>query len=154
MAINLSTITGATVPGFTSPTYTVVTDTAPSNNSKQYAVSAVGGTQAGVDAHTVSKPFTVTFFRPAQLRSLPVANPVTGVIKSVPLNTYKVITRKGAVPASAQAPVVARITTTIDVQSGTETFDSANIKALLSAHIGALSQQSQGITDTVVTGIL
>jgi len=149
-----SPITGAAVTGFTSPTYTIVTDTAPNINGKQYAVSAVGGTQVGVDANSVSKPFTITFFRPANLRVLPTPNPVTGVIKDVPVNSYKLITRKGALPAANQQSQVARITTIIDVPAGTDTYEPEEIKAMLSAHLGVLTAQSSGISDTVISGVM
>ena len=114
-------VTGAAVAGLTSPTYTLTTDVAPSINGKQYAITALGGTQTGVDVSTVSKPFSVTFFRPAVLRVLPQANPVTGVIKDVPMNTYKLITRKGVLPAANQVPMVARVTTIIEVPAGSDT---------------------------------
>lgn len=147
-------VTGATVTGLTSPTYTVTADTPPSNNAKQFAVLTVGGTQTGVDVHSVSKPFTVTMFRPAGLRTLPQANTSTGVVKNVPNNTYKIISRKGASPASGQVPLVARITTTIDIPAGTDTYEPEDIRAMLSCHIGILSNQSAGISDTVLTGVL
>jgi len=150
----VSPVTGAAVTGFTAPTYTIVSDTAPSINGKQYAVSALGGTQTGVDVNTVSKPFTVTFFRPSTLKALPQANPVTGIIKNVPVNTYKAITRKGALPAANQVPTVARITTIIDVPAGTDTQEPEDIKAMISAHIGVLWAQSSGIADTVVSGVM
>lgn len=90
-----SPVTGAAVSGLTNPTYTLVTDVAPSINGKQYAVSALGGTQTNVDINTVSKPFTMSFFRPAQLKVLPQANPVTGIVKNVLFNIYKLIICKG-----------------------------------------------------------
>ncbi len=149
-----SPVTGATVSGLTSPTYTLATDVAPNINGKQYAVSALGGTQTGVDVNSVSKPFTLTFFRPQVLKVLPAPNPTTGVVKSVPVNTYKFITRKGAVPAVNQTTQVARITTTIDVPAGTDTYEPEELRALISAHVGTLSQQASGIADTVITGVL
>lgn len=149
-----SPVAGAAVSGFTSPTYTLTTDTAPSMNGKQYAVTALGGTQAGVETHTVSKPFTVSFFKPASLKVLPAANPLTGVIKNIPMNTYKLITRKGAVPAANQVPQVLRVTTVIEVLAGTETYEPEDVKAMLSAHAGVLWSQASGIADTVVTGII
>lgn len=155
MAFNpVSPVAGGTVPGFTTPTYTLASDVAPDVNAKQYAVTALGGTQAGVTANTVSKPFTVTMFRPKVLRALPAANPVTGVVKAIPMNSYKVITRKGALPAANQMAQVARITTVIEIPGGADTFDAAEIKAMLSLHFGVLSAQSSGIADTVVTGVL
>lgn len=149
-----SPVTGATVAGLTSPTYTLASDVAPNINGKQFAVTSLGGTQTGVDTNSVSKPFTLTFFRPATLRTLPGINPVTGILKSTPVNSYKVITRKGASPAVNQQAVVARITTTIDVPAGTDTYEPEDIKAMLSLHVGALSQQCSGIADTVLTGVM
>lgn len=147
-------ITGAAVTGLTSPTYTIVSDVAPDINGKQYAVTALGGTQTGVDVNSVSKPFTHTFFRPKVLRTLPAANPVTGVIKNVPINQYKVVSRKGALPSANQSPMVCRVTTSIECPAGVDTYEPEELKALLSAHIGLLSQQSAGIADTVLTGVM
>lgn len=149
-----SPVTGATVTGLTSPTYTLTTDVAPNINGKQYAVTALGGTQTGVDFNSVSKPFTITFFRPPALKVLPSINPITGVVRQVPVNTYKVITRKGAVPLVNQQTQVARVTTVIDVPAGTDTYEPEEIRAMLSAHIGVLNQQSSGIADTVVSGVM
>lgn len=149
-----SPVTGATVSGLTSPTYTLAADTAPNINGKQYAITALGGTQTGVDVNTVSKPFTLTFFRPATLKVLPTANPLTGIVKGVPVNTYKFITRKGAVPSVNQTSQICRITTVFDVMSGTETFEPEEIRAMVSAHIGTLSQQASGIADTLISGVM
>lgn len=149
-----SPVTGAAVSGLTSPTYTLSADVAPNINGKQYAISALGGTQTGVDVNSVSKPFTLTFFRPAVLRALPAANPTTGIIKNVPINTYKMITRKGAQPAANQANQVMRITTIIEVQAGTDTMEPEDVKAMISLHFGAGHAQASGIADTVITGVL
>lgn len=149
-----SPVTGATVSGLTTPTYTIVADTAPNINGKQFAVTALGGTQTGVDVNTVSKPFTLSFFRPAALKVLPSANPVTGIVKNVPTNTYKFITRKGAVPSVNQVAQVGRITTIFEIPSGTETYEPEDIRAMVSAHIGTLNQQASGIADTLISGVM
>lgn len=149
-----SPVTGAAVSGLTNPTYTLVTDVAPSINGKQYAVSALGGTQTNVDINTVSKPFTMSFFRPAQLKVLPQANPVTGIVKNVPLNTYKLITRKGVQPAANQSLMVARITTIIEVPAGSDTYEPEELRAMISAHFGLGSAQASGIADTVISGVI
>lgn len=147
-------VTGAAVAGLTSPTYTIVTDVAPSINGKQYAVSALGGTQTNVDVNTVSKPFTISFFRPVSLKVLPQANPVTGIVKNVPMNTYKLITRKGVQPAVNQSTMVARITTTIEVPAGSDTYEPEDIRALISSHFGTGWAQASGIADTVISGVI
>lgn len=150
-----SPLTGATATGYlTSPTYTVVADMAPSSNGKQYAVSALGGTQTGVDISSVSKPFTVTLFKPALLKQLPVVNPVTGVLPPVGRNVFKVITRKGVLPLAGQAPVVCLIETTISIPAGASDADPNSVAAAMSLHFGALWEQSNEIMDTCKTGVV
>lgn len=148
-----SPVTGAAQTGFTSPTYTHVADTAPDVNGKQVAVTALGGTQAGVTAHSVASPFTTTFVRPKVFRSLGKPNPTTGLVKDVPRNVYKVITRKGVLPLAGQPYTNMLITTIIEVPAGSDTADPANLRAALSMHVGSLSQQSAGVGDTTVSGI-
>jgi len=155
MAIALSTpITGSAQTGFTSPTYTIVTDNAPSLFGKQWYVSALGGTQTGATVHSISSPFTVSVFRPASLSQLPAPNPVTGVISSFPKNVYKVVTRKGALPAANQPAQNILIRTEVSIPAGVDSYSAAELRAALSAHIGALTQASAGIGDTCVTGSL
>lgn len=155
MTINLtSPVTGTSQTGLTSPTYTLTTDIAPDVNGRQWAVSALGGTQTGVSSHSISTPFTVTAIRPKVMKLLPAASPVTGVIKNIPKNATKIITRKGVIPLNGQSPQVMLITTTIEVPAGADVADPNSVRAAISAHIGSLSQQSAGIGDTIVTGIL
>lgn len=152
--IPASPVTGAAVSGLTTPTYTIAADVAPSINGKQFAVTALGGTQTGVDTNTVSKPFTITFFRPVALKTLPQVNPTTGVIKNIPMNQYKLITRKGIQPAANQMLMVARITTIIEVPAGSDTYEPEELRAMISAHAGIMWAQASGIADTVITGVL
>jgi hypothetical protein len=149
-----SPITGAAQTGFTAPTYTNVTDVAPDINGRQYAVTALGGTQVGVRTHAVSDPFTVTFTRPKSPKALQSPNPVTGRYGSVPKNTYSVIVRKGANFAANQAPEVVLCRCYIDVPAGADAYDSANIRAAISALVGALTQQSSGLGDMLVNGVI
>lgn len=149
-----SPVTGAAQTGLTSPTYTHVTDTSPDVNAKQVAVTALGGTQTNVIVHSVSAPFTGTMFRPKNPRVLSPVNPITGVLTSVPTNTYKVITRKGVLPLTGQAYKTMIVTTTIEIPAGADTADAANVRAALSFHGGLLAQQSAGIGDTCVSGVL
>lgn len=150
-----SPVTGGAQTGFTSPTYTLVADTAPDSNGKQKAVSALGGTQAGVVVSSVSVPFTITVTKPKSLRTLGSPNPSTGVISSIPRNSYNVITRKGVqvVTGGNTPPVPMIVKTTIEVPAGADTVDAANVRAALSLHIGALSQISAGVGDTAVSGV-
>lgn len=150
-----SPVTGGAQTGFTSPTYTIAADTAPTSAGKQYAVTAIGGTQAGVDAaSSPSKPFTVTLSRPQVLRSLSAVDPVTGVLRSVPRNTYKVIVRKGVIPLSGQSASVLNATLELAIPAGADIADAPNVRAALSLLIGALNSISASIGDTLVTGVI
>lgn len=149
-----SPITGQAQTGLTTPTYTHVTDSAPDITGKQVAVTALGGTQVGVTTHSMSSPFTITFFRPKVFRFLGKPNPTTGLIKDVPRNTFKLITRKGVLPLAGQPFQNMQVTTIIDLPAGSDTADAANVRAALSAHFGALVQQSAGVGDTAVSGVV
>jgi hypothetical protein len=129
-------------------------DTAPDSNGKQVAVTALGGTQTGVSIGSVSSPFTTTFVRPKNLRALSIVDPITGVLRSIPRNEYHLITRKGAVPLLGQASVTAQTKTTMSVPAGCDAASPAEIRAMLSMHFGVIAQQSAGIGDTVVSGVM
>lgn len=149
-----SPITGAAQTGLTTPTYTHVADVAPDVTGKQVAVTSLGGTQTSVTTHSMASPFTITMFRPKVFRFLGKPNPTTGLIKDVPRNSFKIITRKGVTPLAGQPYANMQITTTIDLPAGSDTADAANVRAALSAHLGALSQQSAGVGDSCVSGVL
>lgn len=150
-----SPITGGAQTGLTSPTYTISADTPPTSAGKQYAVTALGGTQAGVDtSSSPSKPFTITLSRPQVLKSLQPVDPVTGVLRSVPKNSYKILVRKGMIPLSGQAPQTALLSVTLDIPAGCDTADPANVRAALSLLVGSLNSISASIGDTLVTGVI
>lgn len=149
-----SPVTGGAQTGLTSPTYTLTVDTPPGPNAKQWAITALGGTQTGVDVHAVSKPFTLTVFRPLQLRQLGVPNPVTGVLSTVPRNVYSVVTRKGALPLAGQAAQTAIMKSTFEVPVGTDLAEPEELRAAASLHFGALWAQSSGLGDMLVSGIM
>lgn len=149
-----SPVTGAAQTGLTSPTYTLVLDTALDNSGRQHAVSALGGTQTGVSVSSIASPFTTTFVRPKVLKTLGAVDPVTGVVRSIPHNDWQHITRKGAVPLAGQAPTTSTAKTIFSIAAGTDLASPAEIRALLSLHIGVEWQQSAGIGDTVVSGVM
>lgn len=155
MAVNLtSPITGQAQTGLTSPTYTIVSDVAPTALGRQYAVTALGGTQIGVNVHTASCPFTLTVFRPAQFKQLGKPNPTTGLIAGVGRNTFKFVGRKGVLPLAGQPYQTMVATLTLDMVAGSDTADPSNVRALLSALFGAAVQQSAGFGDMLVTGVM
>lgn len=149
-----SPVTGGAMSQFTSPTYTLTADVAPDVNGKQHAVTTLGGTQTNVRTHSVSDPFTLTMFRPKVPAALPAPNAVTGKYPSVPSNTYTLVGRKGTNYAANQAPAISIARWSTDIPAGGDSYDSANVRALVSLMTGAVWQQSQGIGDLFCNGIL
>lgn len=154
MTINVtSPVTGGAQTGLTTPTYTLTSDLAPDSNGRQWAVTALGGTQSGVSAHNAANPFTITAIRPKNLKVRGVVDQA-GVLRSVGRNVYHVVTRKGCLPLAGQSPIPLVIRTSVEVPAGAEEADPNSVRAALSLHIGALSQQSAGIGDTTVSAVL
>lgn len=154
MAISLSSpVTGAAQTGFSSPTYTLVADSSPTN-CKQWTVTAAGGTQTGVVVHSISAPFTLSYWRPLIYKLTQWVTNALGVQpKSIPRNVHKLIVRK-SVNLSPTVTSLLVATVEISVPAGSETYDAANCRAALSLLIGALNQQSAGWGDTLVSGTL
>lgn len=153
MAISpVSPITGGAQTGFTDPTYTFVSDMAPTANGKQIAVTAVGGTQVGVTTHSASSPFTINFVRPTKLASLQAVSGMNKPLSSVPLNRYKIIVRKGVTVLAGQPIQVMPIEVSLGIPAGADVADPANVRAAISAVIGYLNQLSADLGDTSVTG--
>lgn len=149
-----SPVSGAAQTGLTTPTYTLTADAAPTPQGKQHAVTALGGTQTGVTAHSISVPFTTNFVRPAAFKLLGVPNPVTGRIASIPRNIWNLITRKGVLPAANQPAVPMMVRTIVEIPAGADSYDPANVRAALSLHIGILQQQAAGFGDTATSGVV
>ncbi len=152
MAVTLtSPLTGAAVAGFTSPTYTLSVDNV-ANNGKQWLVSALGGTQSGVTVHSASDPFTIAFYKPVSYK---VAQWVsTTVFKRPPRNVYSVVVRKGVNVNSNFPRDLLLFSGKFEVPAGAEALDPNNIKALVSALGGALTQVSSGLADTLIQNSL
>jgi len=156
MALTLiTTITGAAMTSFTSPTYTAVADQAIDLRSRQAVVTSVGGTQTGVVSHSLNAPFTITLRRASIIKTLAKAflNGVTGQYSRVPYNDFVVLVRKSAQVAAGQW-FTNDFRMTAHVAAGSETFDEPNVKAGLSCLIGVAWANSSGIFDTCKTGVL
>lgn len=155
MSITFTTpVTGSAQTGFTTPGYVIASVMAPELNQKQWAVMSTTGTQVGVIPHSGAAPFTLTASQPKQYKVLGKANPTTNVVSNVPMNMYKVGTRKGVLPLAGQPYAIAQAWTTFSVPAGSDTFDGANLRAMTSLHVGALNQQSAGIGDTLISATL
>lgn len=148
-----SPITGAAQTGFTSPTYTITAMLAPSPLAKQWAVTALGGTQTGATFHSASNPFTITYWQPPVFPAAPKPNPTTNTIGKAPLVTHKFMTRKGMPPLTGQAPQLGMISSSMQLPAGADLYSPSEVRAMLAAHIGALSQVAAGLGDTLVSGV-
>lgn len=157
MAINpTSPVTGGAETGFTAPTYTLTLDAAVDTNGRQWAVTALGGTQANVRIHSPSDPFTALVVRPKVFKALGKPHPVTGLLQSVPKNTFLIKIAKGAIPLAGQPSSQMTIRCLIEVPAGADTADAPNLRAAISLLTGILSQAGvqSGMGDTLITGIL
>lgn len=149
-----ASITGGAQTGFTTPGYTMTADKGPDVNANQSVCTALTGTQAGVRIHSVSDPFSISVWKPKNVRVLPSPNPVTGKYPPLPSNRYAVVLRKGANFAANNAPAISTIRVYFDVPAGTDAYDAANLRAAVSALVGLLNADSAGVGDTLATGVL
>lgn len=155
MAITIPTsITGGAQTGLTTPGYTTQADSAVDSNIKQNVVTALTGTQTGVNVHSISNPFTLSVAKPKVFSVLGKPNPITGALTSVPNNVYNVRTIKGVLPLVNQPYAPLRINTELRVPAGADAADVVNIRAAISAHIGLLNGISAGLGDTTIAGNL
>jgi hypothetical protein len=153
MAISLSAITGAAITGLTSPTYTPTADVPPNAWSKQWSITAIGGTQTGVDTGaSASRPWSITVSRPQNVRQLNAVDS-NNVLRSVPMNTYVWIGRKGMTPLAGQPSKTNIHRYESSVPAGADVADIPNLKAANSCFLGALWQQAQGWVDLQTTGV-
>lgn len=156
MSVTLtSPITGSAQTGLTSPSATIVADRGPdAANSYQVAVTTMAG-HASIRGSSTSDPFTITYFRPRVVQTLiGLAVTVAGLYGKVGENVHRMLTRKGVNIAANNLPRLMTIETIARIPAGADSYDPVNVRAALSAHIGALSQASSGWGDTQVTNVL
>jgi len=150
-----SSITGGAISQFTSPTYGLVADQASEPNAVQHAVTSLGGTQTGVVAHSISKPFTITMVKPKSPKSLGPINSVTGLRNgTIPKNTYWLIIRKGVDSSVNDTNQMMTIRLQVDVPAGADNYDAANVRAACSLLVGILNEESNDFAETVISGVL
>jgi len=149
-----SPVTGAAITGLTSPTYTLAASQAPGVNGKRYIVSALGGTQTGVNAHSIASPFQVTFWVPTSFKSIGKTNPSTGLLPSVPKNVCKRVAHKGVVPLAGQPYAIAVDERNFSTPAGSDVADPANLKAFMSFTCGLDWANAQGYIDMLIMGTM
>lgn len=155
MTISLNgTVTGAVLTGMTSPTYTLSGETLQGNLKSAY-VSAIGGTQAGVTAHSIAFPFRVEATSPANLSVPGAVNVLNGRMAKVAKNNYRFSIYKGAVPLSGQPAETAVLELSARIPAGAESADPMQLKAMVSFLAGFLAVQANrdGLVDTWISGV-
>lgn len=145
-----SPVTGGPQTGLTSPTYTLVADVAPAAHGKQYYVSALGGTQTGVEVNSLSNPFTTTFFKVASPKNLPPVN-ASGGLSSVPKNVFKWNVRKGLEVVTGQPRQVGLFELSMSLPAGADIQDPESVRAALSLLFGIAWAESANIGTTLIT---
>jgi hypothetical protein len=145
-----SPVTGGPQTGLTSPTYTLVADVAPAAHGKQYYVSALGGTQTGVEVNSLSNPFTTTFFKVAAPKALPPVN-ASGGLQSVPKNVFKWNVRKGLEVVSGQPRQVGLFELSMSIPAGADIQDPESMRAALSLLFGIAWAESSNLGTTLIT---
>jgi hypothetical protein len=149
-----SSITGGAQTGLTDPTYTIASDLAPDSNSRQYVVTALGGTQTLVRTSSAGDPFTATIRKDKAYKALPPKNPVNGSYGNVPLNKTEILLRKGVKIDSTGTIRVMNIRVIAEIPAGSEVNDAINIRANLSFAVGLLTEESADLGDSLVSGVI
>jgi hypothetical protein len=76
------------------------------------------------------------------------------LLKGFPRNTFDVLTRKGVTVLAGQPVQVSTIRSSFAVPAGADIVDIANLRSAWSLHVGAVTQQLNGLMDTYLTGTL
>lgn len=154
MAFNpTSPVTGKAISGLTSPTYTLTADTPPSPNARQFIVSALGGTQTGVVAHGLSNQFTLTAFKPANVKTLPALGS-NGILRAFPRNAFEFLFRKHVGVLANQPLQMAMVRTIVSLPAGADVYDLVELKALWSCYTGVMGDNAQALFDTLSQNVL
>lgn len=140
-----SSVTGASAPSLTTPGFTLASMPSIVDGSAAYAVTALTGTQTGVSPHTLSQPYTVTFYTNLNVR-------VAGN-GDIPLNKTRVMARKGVKVDALGTLRQASVEVIVKAPAGSETFDGNSLESLISMTIGSLSQASPTICNSVTKGL-
>lgn len=145
-----ATVTGGAATNYlTSPTYDTVKDKPPEGNQNQVAVTALGGTQTNVRTHTASDPFTATSQRPKVVKTLQSVG-----VDLDQFNTTSILVRKGVKVRSTGEIRTMLVRISWQVPVGAEIYDAVNVAAGHSFASGIVAEETSGIADTLVTGIL
>jgi hypothetical protein len=145
-----SPVTGGAQTGLTSPTYTISLDGA-TTNGYTYTVTALGGTQTGVNVAAASKPFKIILERPSFFRKMPSIG-LTGLVTGSGKNVWRIRVLKGALPLTTANAEICEFDGLIKIPAGADLNDAVNVRAGLSLWIGAMNQISSSLGDSLISG--
>jgi len=153
-----SPVTGQACTGLTTPTFTLTAGTAPDATSKAYVVSALGGTQTGVTAHSNELPNWLYARRPKAIKTPGAKLSATGQYTKGGKNEFSLVYYKGCNVLNGFSNVqydiqIARMSTSTPAAVGN---DAVNLASFLSMWFGLLGQatMAQGWYDLVRTSVL
>ena len=144
-------VTGGTATNFlTSPVFTTVKDKPLDTNQNQVACTALAsGTATNGRYHTPSDPCTVTSSRPKSIKTLQSVGEDLDQF-----NEYSVLTRKGVKCRSTGEIRTMTVRTVYRIPVGAEVYDAVNVAIGASLHHGLTAEESSGIIDTIISGLL
>jgi hypothetical protein len=79
---------------------------------------------------------------------------VTGAYGNVPNNKTEILVRKGVQIDSDDTVRTALARVSFELPAGSETNDAVNIQALVSFLIGLLTEESNDLAESLVTGVI
>lgn len=126
--------------------------TYPFNGGSQYAVSSVTGFSSTIAGHTVSQPFSVTFFPPKQLKALSFSSVNQGLTTRVPRNKWTALTRCGVEVLQGTAPQILQIRSEFEIPANAETNNLERFAAAVAVHCTALQNRATALVNTMRRG--
>jgi len=152
MSITLAGPTAAiTTTSLTAATYTFTSALAADNRSKAFVVSALGGTQTGVSAHSVDAPKKFNVKNPAQFLQPSAYNATSGRYGKVPKNSTRVVGTGSAKVTATQWETIP-MSLDIGVPAGAMSYDRANVEASVAFFIAALWDQKEELIAALYDG--
>lgn len=148
---SFAALAGASVAGLTSPTYDLAQDIN-NGNEKSYYVTALGGTQSGVAAHSNSNPFSIKVTKARAIKSAPTL--YNGAIKGGGSNVFRLSLIKGLVPLSGQAPAIGLNALETRIPAGADSADKNSILAMQSLFFGFGANQCNNWCQLTLTNTL
>lgn len=154
MAWNLSSpVTGQAIGALVTPTFTFAPGNVANQLSKAFIVTVLGGTQAGVETHSVGNPFIAMAMVPATFKVQGLSSNGVGTVTNG-YNVFKTQITKGVVVDAAGNRRVCIHREETLVPPGADVYDLESIASMFSCRKGIIDQTNGGWYDTLRQGNL